>query len=163
MLDLQCYTGNEKGRGTKTMKRWIGFALTLVMLFALCACGSAASTAGGGQETPAPENKEAEVSLDDLKQGDEVSIIGQKANSTLVNDKTIWVQVLRDGERTIIYYCQMKDEYIEEAGALKMLDVVKVKGNFLNVVDLVDEPENPLPSENTAIIVNLYDCELIAK
>lgn len=145
------------------MKRWIGLALTLIMIFALCACGSTASTAGGRQETPAPENKETEVSLDDLKQGDEVSIVGQKANSTLVNDKTIWVQVLRDGERAIIYYCQMKDEYIEEAGALKMLDVVKIKGNFLNVVDMAGEPENSLPSENTAIIVNLYDCELVMK
>ena len=41
-----------------------------------------------------------------------------------------------------------------------MLDVVKVKGSFMSVSDMAGATETAT-EENTAIIVTLYDCEIL--
>lgn len=156
------------------MKKMLLLLLSL-MLVLLCACGGQESQSSTSLEPPEPpvssdpiedqdasepeeedHSEEDEVSttaLEDLEIGDEVSIVGQKANSTLVNDNEIWVQVVKADERTVVYHCQLKDEYLSEGEALKMLDVVKIKGSFMSFMDL--------EQENTAIIVTLYDCEIL--
>ena len=155
------------------MKKLICITLAITCLMSLAACGTkeeqkteTAVPVSDVQEeqntdtkVESTENRE-EVSLSELKQGDEVSIVGQTAASSLENGDTLWVQVLRQGERTIVYHCQMKDEYIEQAEKLNILDVTKVKGNFLNLIDMANEPDVSLSPENIAIIVTLYDCEL---
>ncbi len=98
------------------------------------------------------ENTDRLATLKELSSGDEVNIVGQKANSTLVNENTIWVQVI-EGTDTFVYHCQLKDEFLEEASELKMLDVVKVKGLFLSMAESQEE--------NMATVVTLYDCELV--
>ena len=60
----------------------------------------------------------------------------------------------------MVYHCQLKDEFLEQGENLKMLDVVKVKGCFLSVSDMAGETETAT-TENTAIIVTLYDCEIL--
>lgn len=107
-------------------------------------------------ESPVVETDAPEKSIDKLELGNEVSIIGQKANSTLVNDDTIWVQVLRDGERTIIYYCQLKDEYLEQGAELEILNVVKVKGYYLNTIDMAGTEGVNTPAENLAIMMKYF-------
>lgn len=112
---------------------------------------------GGKGNTPTVA---ADVDVYALKQGDEVSIVGQTAASTLENGNTLIVQVLRNGDRTVVYHCQMKDEFIAEAEGYKPLDVAKVTGKFLSLTDMAGEPGVELPKENIAILVTLYDCEL---
>ena len=92
------------------------------------------------------------VNLSEYKQGDAVSIVGQVAGSVLINGNTLWVQVQQSDGSFVIYHCQMKQEFIEAAESLKMLDVVKVDGLFLSYFDL--------EMENTSPIVTLYDCEI---
>jgi RPA family protein len=132
------------------MKKWLSLTLAIFMVFTLCACGSSPSTSQTDNQIQTQLTQEEVYRL---KQGDEVSIVGQKANSTLVNENTIWVQVQQNDGTFIVYHCQMKDEYLTVASELKMMDVVKVKGFFLSYTDL--------DQENTAPLVTLYDCELI--
>ncbi len=152
------------------MKKVTSMLLVLGLLFSLCSCGSPTETTPSVEPsqtvevTPSPdptqEPVESSISFTDLNSGDEVSIVGQKANGTLVNENTIWVQVVKEGERTVVYHCQLKDEFLEQGENLKMLDVVKVKGCFLSVSDMAGETETAT-TENTAIIVTLYDCEIL--
>lgn len=150
------------------MKKWFSLVLAIFVVLGLCACGSTPSSNTTEQATEptteqtSPQTQvenesevpdETEIPLLDLKQGDEVSVVGQKANSTLVNENTIWVQVQQKDGSFIIYHCQMKDEYVSAAGELKMLSVVKLKGLFLSYTDM--------KMENTSPLVTLYDCELI--
>ena len=156
------------------MKKLLVSLLSLMLVF-LCACGGEEAQTSTSPQPPEPpvssvpveeaanaepdeedhssEDEVSAMALEDLEIGDEVSIVGQKANSTLVNDKEIWVQVVKANERTVVYHCQLKDEYLSDGEALKMLDVVKVKGSFMSFMDL--------EQENTAIIVTLYDCEIL--
>lgn len=155
------------------MKKVLGVLLVLGLLLSLCSCGGPEedSVSPESSETvgvtlspevsePTLEPETGSTSFSDLEIGDEVSVTGQKANSTLVNKKTIWVQVVKEGERTVIYHCQLKDEFVEQGGNLKMLDVVKVKGSFMSVSDMAGATETAT-EENTAIIVTLYDCEIL--
>ena len=152
------------------MKKVTSMLLVLGLLFSLCSCGSPTETTPSVEPsqtvevTPSPdptqEPVESSISFTDLNSGDEVSIVGQKANGTFVNENTIWVQVVKEGERTVVYHCQLKDEFLEQGENLKMLDVVKVKGCFLSVSDMAGETETAT-TENTAIIVTLYDCEIL--
>ena len=154
------------------MKKWLSLVLAIFVVLGLCACGSTPSSNTTKQATEptieptteqtSPQTQvenesevpdEIETSLLDLKQGDEVSVVGQKANSTLVNENTIWVQVQQGDGSFIVYHCQMKDEYVSAAGELKMLSVVKLKGLFLSYSDM--------KMENTSPLVTLYGCELI--
>ena len=149
------------------MKKLISLVLAIIMVLSLCACGSTSQSTGIENEqgasvqeydnsTPTSENdNDSDIDLTDLKQGDEVSVIGQKANSTLVNENTIWLQVQQEDGTFIIYHCQLKDEYLSAAGELKMLDIVEVRGYFLSYTDM--------QQENTSPLVTLYDCELIAE
>ena len=152
------------------MKKVTSMLLVLGLLFSLCSCGSPTETTPSVEPsqtvevTPSPdptqEPVESSISFTDLNSGDEVSIVGQKANGTLVNENTIWVQVVKEGERTVVYHCQLKDEFLEQGENLKMLDVVKVKGCFLSVSDMAGETETAT-TEDTAIIVTLYGCEIL--
>ncbi len=147
------------------MKKCLSVFLSFVLILSLCACGSTSQDTGNENEqgastqepdksTPNTENdNDSDIALTDLKQGDEVSIIGQKANATLVNENTIWLQVQQKDGTFIIYHCQLKDEYLSAAGELKMLDIVKVRGCFFSYTDM--------QQENTSPLVTLYDCELI--
>lgn len=149
------------------MKKLISLVLAIIMVLSLCACGSTSQSTGIENEqgasvqeydnsTPTSENdNDSDIDLTDLKQGDEVSVIGQKANSTLVNENTIWLQVQQEDGTFIIYHCQLKDEYLSAAVELKMLDIVKVRGCFFSYTDM--------QQENTSPLVTLYDCELIAE
>lgn len=128
------------------MKKLLCVVLVIVCLVPLVACG------GGTKEETASAPKE--VVLEELKQGDSVYIIGQKANATLVNGNTIWVQVQKEDKSTVIYHCQLKDEYLEKAESIPILNVVNVKGMFLSLLDM--------KMENTAPLVTLYDCELVS-
>ena len=132
------------------MKKMLCISVIIVFLVALTACGGKSGT-----PTTAPD-----IDIYALKQGDEVSIVGQTAASTLENGNTLIVQVLRSGDRTVVYHCQMKDEFIAEAEGYKLMDVAKVTGKFLSLTDMADEPGVELPKENIAILVTLYDCEL---
>lgn len=152
------------------MEKVTSMLLVLGLLLSLCSCGSPTETTPSlepsqtieAAPSPDPTQKPMESStlFSDLNAGDEVSIVGQKANGTLVNENTIWVQVVKEGERTVVYHCQLKDEFLEQGENLKMLDVVKVKGCFLSVSDMAGETETAT-TENTAIIVTLYDCEIL--
>lgn len=132
------------------MKKLLCISAIIVFLVTLTACG-------GKGNTPTVA---ADVDVYALKQGDEVSIVGQTAASTLENGNTLIVQVLRNGDRTVVYHCRMKDEFIAEAEGYKPLDVAKVTGKFLSLTDMAGEPGVELPKENIAILVTLYDCEL---
>ena len=103
-------------------------------------------------EEPVAEEDVESVNLSEYKQGDAVSIVGQVAGSVLINGNTLWVQVQQSDGSFVIYHCQMKQEFIEAAESLKMLDVVKVDGLFLSYFDS--------EMENTSPIVTLYDCEI---
>lgn len=146
------------------MKKTLSFLLALLMVISLCACGDTSTPATDDTSSPEQSSEPVEsvveeepveegVAFEDLEIGDEVHVIGQKANATLVNDNTIWVQVVETEKRTVVYHCQMLEEYISEAEAFDMLDVVEVKGKFMSITDM--------EQENTAIIVTLYDCELV--
>ena len=129
------------------MKKLLCISVIIVFLVTLTACG-------GKGNTPTVA---ADVDVYALKQGDEVSIVGQTAASTLENGNTLIVQVLRNGDRTVVYHCH---EFIAEAEGYKPLDVAKVTGKFLSLTDMAGEPGVELPKENIAILVTLYDCEL---
>lgn len=88
-----------------------------------------------------------------MRAGDEVTLVGKKANATLVNGNTIWLQAQQPDGTFITFHCQMNEKDLEAAGGLSALTVVKVKGCFLSYVDLGVEYTSP--------IVTLYDCELI--
>lgn len=132
------------------MKKLLCISVIILFLVALTACG-------GKSDTPATDE---DVDIYALKQGDEISIVGQTAASTLENGNTLIVQVLRNGDRTVVYHCQMKDEFIAEAEGYKLLDVAKVTGKFSSLTDMAGEPGVELPKENIAILVTMYDCEL---
>lgn len=131
------------------MKKLLCTLLAILLVLFMAACGG--GTAEGKKEED--EITKKDVALEDLKQGDAVSIIGQKANSTLVNGNTIWVQVQQEDKSFVIYHCQLKDEYIDKAESIQMLTAVKIKGLFLSFMDM--------EMENTSPLVTLYDCELI--
>lgn len=146
------------------MKKALSFLLALLMVISLCACGDTSTPATDDTSSSEQSNEPVEsvveeepveegVAFEDLEIGDKVHVIGQKANATLVNDNTIWVQVVETDKRTVVYHCQMLEEYISEAEVFDMLDVVEVKGKFMSMTDM--------EQENTAIIVTLYDCELV--
>ena len=112
------------------------------------------------QESSTSENVSGQTSTSEsttvripTEKGEAVKIVGQVAANSLVDGNTLWVQVLNENSRTIIYHCKMKDEYISEAEKLNILDVVKIRGSFLSKMDL--------EREDTAILVTLYDCEII--
>ena len=136
------------------MKR-IGIILTmLVVCFMLVACSfnsNESSVSSSGMSTESEETFN-EFEIDQLKSGDTVSIVGQVAISLQDGSDTISVQVLRENDRMLLYRCQLKSEFLDEGKELELLDVVKIKGTFLNIMDL--------EQENTAIVVNLYDCEI---
>ena len=131
------------------MKKLLCTLLAILVVLFMAAGGG--GTAEGKKEED--EITKKDVALEDLKQGDSVSIIGQKANSTLVNGNTIWVQVQQEDKSFVIYHCQLKDEYIDKAESIQMLTAVKIKGLFLSFMDM--------EMENTSPLVTLYDCELI--
>lgn len=117
------------------MKKLICGLLAMMMCSLLVACSS---------ETK-PGNTESTE--------EQISIVGQVASTVADDDSTLSVQVQDENGRWIIYHCDMKDEYLDEAKEFKMSDVAKVKGYLLSEMDL--------EQENTAVIVNLYDCELV--
>lgn len=148
------------------MKKLFAIMLGLVMVFGLVGCSATPNgelsdnlsqsvvddLSDATDEVTEDTSSDVEINIAELKQGDEVSIVGQVAGSTLVNGNTLWVQVKqRDGD-FVLYHCQLKDEYIEQGENFKTLDVAKVKGSFLSLMDL--EMENTMP------VVTLYDCEL---
>lgn len=162
---LGCVIIQDKGVGIMKRKIFLAVGLAVFSISVLmsgCASENEESKAISDSvvsENIATDDQEKETdsdgslieSIKSLNQGDSVSVVGQKANSALVNGKTIWVQVL-DGEDTIIYYCDLKEEFRDEGEALSLLDVVKVNGSFLSVSES--------QSENMAHIVTLYDCEI---
>lgn len=118
-------------------KKAIFIFITALLLFAMTGCDEAISTS---------------IPIEQLKTGDTVSIIGQKANHDLVNDNTIWVQEQQEDGTFVLYHCQLEEEYIDEAEDIDIAAAVKVKGSFLSLMDL--------KQENTMPIVKLYDCTL---
>lgn len=150
--------------------------LTVILLMSLSACGGnndALQSSSTGQpgttddsaklssESPSdppetkqtPEQAEPSVDIQQLQSGDDVSIIGQRANSTLVNGNTIWVQVQQSDGTFVIYHCQLKDDFLDDAEDLKLGAVVKVEGLFLSLMES--------EQDNTSPLVTLYDCEII--
>ena len=125
------------------MKKLIAMLLAVGMCFTLGAC----STEKQGENPTIAETKSK------LSAGDEVSIVGQVASTVRDGDSTLSIQIQNEDDRWVIYHCEMKDEFLEEAKGYKMSDVVKIKGLFLNEMDL--------EQENTAIMVYLYDCEIV--
>ena len=138
------------------MEKVTSMLLVLGLLLSLCSCGSPTETTPSlepsqtieAAPSPDPTQKPMESStlFSDLNAGDEVSIVGQKANGTLVNENTIWVQVVKEGERTVVYHCQLKDEFLEQGENRRRC--------------FAGETETAT-TENTAIIVTLYDCEIL--
>ncbi len=98
--------------------------------------------------------EESEISIHDLKSGDEVSIVGQVASTGLVDGETLWVQVQQADGTFVIYHCQLKEEFLDTGEKFELLDVAKIKGNFLSLTDL--------QKENTSPLVTLCDCEIIS-
>lgn len=119
--------------------------ITVSLMLLLCCIGCSSEDVSENLET----------TIEELRQGDAVSIVGQVASSGLVNGNTLWVQVKSDDGTFVVYHCQLKDEYIESAEQFKILDVVKVSGTFLGLTEF--------EQENTSTLVTLYDCELITK
>lgn len=142
------------------MKKFVSLILAILVMFSLCACGAENNETEVKEPDPVSdvsepsvtEDEVAEKSIADLSQGDKVSIVGQVASSGLVNENTLWVQVQQLDGSFVIYHCQMKQEMIETATGYKMLDVVKVTGSVLSVMDL--------EQENTSPLVTLHDCEI---
>ena len=132
-------------------KKFICSLMVVVLMFAVVGCSSSEQT--DKADTTQSETVSENIDIKSLKADDEVTIVGQKANGTLVNNDTIWVQVQLEDGTFVIYHCHLKDEYLETAGEMKMLQVVKVKGKFLSLIDT--------DAENASPIVNLYDCELL--
>lgn len=132
-------------------KKFICSLVVVVLMLTVVACSSPQQT--DKDNTSPSETVSEKIDIKSLKADDEVTIVGQKANSTLVNNDTIWVQVQIEDATFVIYHCQLKDEYLETAGGMGLSQVVKVKGKFLSLIDV--------EAENTSPIVNLYDCELL--
>lgn len=132
-------------------KKLICSLVVVVLMFTVVACNS--SQQGDKADTTQSKTVSEKIDIKSLKADDEVTIVGQKANDTLVNNDTIWVQVQLEDGTFVIYHCHLKDEYLETAGEMEILQAVKVKGKFLSLIDL--------NAENTSPIVNLYDCELL--
>lgn len=118
------------------MKKLFAILITVVMCFAFASCSS--------------NNQESSENTDSTEE--QVSIVGQVA-STVGDDSTLSIQVQNEDGRWVIYHCEMKDEFLDEAKEFKLSDVAKVNGFLLNEIDS--------EQENTAIIVNLYDCEIV--
>ena len=133
----------------------------LAIIFALLITGVSLAGCGNkqsGTEFSTKKSAEAsaqdlELNLKDLKQGDDVSIVGQVADSELDNGDTLWVQVKQSDESFVIYHCQLKHEFIEKAEKLELGSIVKVKGSFLSFSEF--------EQENTADLATLYDCEVV--
>lgn len=141
------------------MRKFSILLLVFVLMVTICSCGSPSNVEQDDLEKSESVEPE-EISFSQCEIGDEISVTGQKANATLVNENTIWVQVTKQGERTVVYHCQLKPEFLEQGEVLSMLDVVSIKGCFMSVNDMAGLTENLTP-ENTAIIVTLYDCEIV--
>lgn len=150
------------------MKRMICVFSLVAMLFSLTACGDGEQSGGNVASDVASLSSQAdstttssktetnnEIDPKSLKQGDEVSIVGQVASVPIegVID-SVDVQTQRQDGRWCIYKCTFKPEFDEQVKNLKSLDIAKVKGLFLSVTDM--------EMENTAILVTLYDCELLS-
>lgn len=142
------------------MKKILGLFMVLLFL-AGCSAETPQSTESLSssdvlESSVEPEESEEEqmpIDIQQLKSGDDVSIVGQRANSTLVNENTIWVQVQQPDKTFIIYHCQLKDEFIDKVEDLKLGTVVKVKGQFLSLTEF--------EQENTSPLITLYDCEIV--
>ena len=137
------------------MKKLSVILVLLELCFSMAACSSNSSEPSASpSEIPSEsEQSSTESESNQLESGDNVSIVGQVAVTIRDDGDTISVQVQREDGRWVIYRCQLKDEFIEEAKEFRMSDVAKISGSFLSMTDL--------EQENTAIIVNLYDCEII--
>lgn len=128
---------------------------TISLLFVGCGGEKQSKNENGSTEstTDASSTQTKETNLKDLKQGDEVSIVGQVASSSLVNGDTLWVQVKQNDGSFIVYHCQLKSEYVDKVEAPKLGSVAKVKGLFMSFSEF--------DQENTANLVQLCDCELV--
>ncbi|MBR3145516.1 MAG: hypothetical protein IKF53_06490 [Clostridia bacterium] len=125
----------------------------LITVLSLAGCGNKQSgTKPSAKESVETSAQDIDLDLTELKQGDDVSIVGQVAGSTLENGDTLWVQVKQSDESFVIYHCQLKQEFIEKAEKLELGSIVKVKGSFLSFAEF--------EQENTADLAKLYDCEL---
>lgn len=119
------------------MKKLFAILITVAMCFAFASCSS--------------NNQESSENTDYTEE--QVSIVGQVASTVGDDDSTLSIQVQNEDGRWVIYHCEMKDEFLDEAKEFKLSDVAKVNGFLLNEIDS--------EQENTAIIVNLYDCEIV--
>ncbi len=143
------------------MKKIISMIMVLTMCLTMCLTMAAcSSTPNEPSMSNPPENNlveseqpSSESESTELTSGDNVSIVGQVAVTIRDDGDTISVQVQREDGRWVIYHCQLKDEFIDRAKDFKMTDVAKISGSFLSMTDM--------EQENTAIIVTLYDCEII--
>ncbi len=133
------------------MKKLIALLLTMGVCFSFAACSS---DSGKTSETPSESSSVSEESeSNEYEQGDEISVTGQVAVALKEGDTKLSVQVQGDNDRWIIYHCEMKEEFVGKASEFKLTDVAKIKGSFLSIIDS--------EQENTAIIINLYDCEIV--
>ena len=119
------------------MKKLFATLIAFTMCFMLASCSS--DNQGGSGDTKSVD--------------EQISIVGQVASTVRDDDSTLSVQVQNEDGRWVIYHCEMTDEFLDEAKEFKLADIAKIKGYLLN--------ETNLGQENTAIIVNLYDCEIV--
>lgn len=139
------------------MKKLIALIVTLLAMSLLfTGCGGEKNIENNKSETEISEtvqsSQTSSTNLKDLKQGDEVSVVGQVASSSLVNGDTLWVQVKQSDDSFVVYHCQLKSDYIDKAAELKLGSIAKIKGLFMSFSEF--------EQENTADLVQLYDCEL---
>ena len=151
------------------MKKLFAIMLGLVMVFGLVGCSATpngelsdnisqsvvddlSDTTDEVTESTEDTSSDVEINIAELKQGDEVSIVGQVIGSGLEDGEPLWVKVQRQDGDHILYYCYMKQEFMDAASKLESLNVVKVKGLFLSYYDV--------NRDNLASAVTLYDCEL---
>lgn len=143
------------------MKKILTIVAMVVLASSLVGCASSnsndnvntGSSITVDTEMDSSGSVDSEMDITELKQGDEVSIVGQVASSGLVNGDTLWVQVKQSDGSFVLYHCHLKDEFLERAASLKTLSIAKVNGFFLSLMDL--EMENTMP------LATLYDCELV--
>lgn len=139
------------------MKKLIAVIVALLAMSLLfTGCGGEKKTESDKSETETSEtvqsSQTSSANLKDLKQGDEVSVVGQVASSSLVNGDTLWVQVKQSDDSFVVYHCQLKSDYIGKAAELKLGSIAKIKGLFMSFSEF--------EQENTADLAQLYDCEL---
>lgn len=139
------------------MKKLTALIMALLALsMILAGCGSEKQTESNKGEAQVSEKTQSSqtssMNIKDLKQGDEISIVGQVASSSLVNGDTLWVQVKQSDDSFVVYHCQLKSDYIDKAAVLKLGSIAKIKGFFMSFSEF--------EQENTAELVQLYDCEL---